>query len=112
MHFKYNLLIVFEIEEFNFVLYCRNKCILRRPHHYCSSLSFENPRICYLRLSCQPEPTKSFFSWGARKPEEKCSSWCYLVTGANGIFVGLAVYLTPRQGKDFLIKMTQLYLDG
>lgn len=34
MHFKYNLLIVFEIEEFNFILYCRNKCILRRLHHY------------------------------------------------------------------------------
>lgn len=40
MHFKYNLLIVFEIEEFNFILYCRNKCILRRLHHYYSFFFF------------------------------------------------------------------------
>jgi len=40
MHFKYNLLIVFEIEEFNFILCCRNKCILRRLHHYYSFFFF------------------------------------------------------------------------
>lgn len=47
MHFKYNLLIVFEIEEFNFVLYCRNKCILRRPHHDCGSF------LCEIRMSSE-----------------------------------------------------------
>lgn len=103
MHFKYNLLIVFEIEEFNFALYCRNKYILRRPHHYCSSFSFffKNQRIYYTQLECQPEPAKPFFSWGASKLEEKCSSLCYNMTGANRIFVGLDVCLPPP-GKRFL----------
>jgi len=73
MHFKYNLLIVFEIEEFNFVLYCRNECILRRLHHYCSSFSFflKNQHIYYIQLKCQPELAKPFFIWEASKLEEK-----------------------------------------
>lgn len=101
MHFKYNLLIVFEIEEFNFVLYCRNKCILRRPHHYCSSFFlFKNQHIYSIQLNCRRDPTKSSFSWGASKLEGKCSLLYHNVAGANRIVVGLDVYLPPA-GKRF-----------
>lgn len=59
MHFKYNLLIVFEIEEFNFILYCRNKCILRRLHHYYSFFFFNSTYLAYTTVVLTSNATLS-----------------------------------------------------
>lgn len=58
MHFKYNLLIVFEIEEFNFILYCRNKCILRRLHHYYCFLNIflKTQYVYYISILLEYQP--------------------------------------------------------
>lgn len=74
MHFKYNLLIVFEIEEFNFVLYCRNKCILRRPPHDCGfflrEISISSTHSSVASQTTESDRNQGFSRWGTSRLEE------------------------------------------